>query len=240
VLVGVAATPLVVDRTSDRLGQPLPPSVVSELVGEIRAAPELGELDGPLLVSVNGNDGYVQVGDTVGTRLEILDGIDVAYPPTSKGFVHPERLAAICEASDVLVISLLRGDVVEPDGIEVARVDGAPGLDREALARIEEQSAGIDVVLGPDLEAALAALPGDSGSFIGATIDFRLGERPEEVVLVRDTLELLIDHPPAAPELDPDDLIALRDSLPEDARSLVALEVTAHLQQVDPSERPYC
>jgi hypothetical protein len=125
--------------------------------------------------------------------------------------------------------------------VEIARVDGAPGLDRAALARIEEQAASAPVEIGPDLEAALAALPGDSGAFIGATIAFRLGERTQEIVLVRDTLQLLIDHPPASPSLDRDDLVALRDSLPEGAGAVVALELTAHLQQVDdPSERPGC
>jgi hypothetical protein len=240
IVVGVAVTPLVVERESDRLGQPLAPGVVRSLVGEVRASPVLDEVDGPLLVVVNGSDGYIQVGDTVGTRLEMLDGVDVRYPPSSKGFVHPTRLSSLCEASDVLVISLLRGEVTEPPGEELARVDGAPGLDLEALARIEEQADAAPVELGADLEAALAALPGESGSFIGATIAFRLGERTQEIVLVRNTLELLIDHPPASPELDRDDLIALRDSLPEGVEAVVALEVTAHLQQVDPADRPEC
>lgn len=240
IVVGVAVTPLVAERESDRLGQPLAPGVVRSLVSEVRASPVLDDVEGPLLVVVNGSDGYIQVGDTVGTRLEMLDGVDVRYPPSSKGFVHPTRLSSLCEASDVLVISLLRGDVTEAPGEEIARVDGAPGLDREALARIEEQADSGPVVLGADLEAALAALPGDSGSFIGATIAFRLGERTQEIVLVRNTLELLIDHPPTSPELDRDDLIALRDSLPEGVEAVVALEVTAHLQQVDPADRPEC
>jgi len=228
VVLGVAVTPLVVDRRSDRLIQPIAAPVVAELLDQLRAAPELGAIDAPVLVLVNGDDRYIQVGDTVGTRLAI-EGRDIVFPERSKGFVHPSRLVDPCAIDHVLIVSLILGDVTEPEGVEIARVDGSPGLDRDALARLEEQAAAEPVVMGDDLEAALNALPGKQGGLIGATIAFRLGSKTQQLLMVRDTLELIIDHPPEAPALDRGDLIALRDSLPEGPWSVVATEITAHL-----------
>jgi len=128
-----------------------------------------------------------------------------------------------------LVVSLVRSDVAVPPGTEVADADAAPTLDREALDRLIEQADGVPVDFGSDLQAALEALPGDQGDLVGATISFRLGFRPEEVLLVRSNLDLLIDHPIAEPTLDHDDLVALRDSLPDGATTLAAEDVTAHL-----------
>ena len=54
-------------------------------------------------------------------------------------------------------------------------------------------------------------------------------ENIDEVLLVGSILDLLIDHPPAAPKLDHDDLVALRASLPSDFDAAVATEVSAHL-----------
>ncbi|MCB1040545.1 MAG: hypothetical protein KDA94_13600 [Acidimicrobiales bacterium] len=229
VVLGVAFTPLVVDRSSDRLGQPLPASVVHDLLGEVRSAPELAAVEGPVLVAVNGDDRYIQVGDTVGTRLAI-EGRQILFPASSDGFVHPSRIADDpCTVDHVLVISLLRGERVEPPGTELARVDGAPGLDRAALDRLTTQAQAAPVEFGDDLEAALAALPGDQGGFVGSTLAFRLRGRTDDVLLVRSNLDLLIDHPIASPELSHDDLVALRGSLPDGAKSVVAEEVTAHL-----------
>jgi len=229
VVLAVAVTPIVVDRDSDRLGQPIPASAVRELLAQVRSSPELAAVQGPVLIAVNGDDRYIQVGDTVGTRLA-MDGRAVLWGPSAEGFVHPSRiLPDTCAAQEVLTISLLRGDVAEPEGVEVARVDGAPSLDRAALDGLVEEATGEDFVAGDDLTAALAALPGDSGRFVGATLDFQLPEDPESVLLVRSNLDLLIDHPPASPELDVDDLRSLRASLPEGADAVVATEITAHL-----------
>lgn len=228
IIVGVAVTPLVVTRQSDRLGQPLAPSVVEELLGELRASGPLDEVDGPLLVLVNGDDRYIQVGDTVGTRLAI-EGDDIVFPPSSDGFVHPDRLADLCSVQDALVISLVRNQLEPPPGTEIASVDGAPTLDRKALQRLIDQAADQPVTFGPDLDAALAEMPGDQGALVGSSIGFRLAKRGEEVFLVRSNLDLLVDHPPESPQLDHDDLVAVRDSLPDGATTIVATEVTAHL-----------
>ncbi|MGN6693438.1 MAG: hypothetical protein ACTHN0_04620, partial [Aquihabitans sp.] len=192
VVAGVAITPLVVQRSSDRLGQPLPASTVAELVDQLESSNALARVAGPMLVLVNGDDRYIQVGDTVGARLAI-DGRPILFPPSSKGFVHPDRIADPCSVQHALVISLLRGDVAEPEGTKVADADAAPSLDREALDRLIAQADGVPVEFGPDLQAALDALPGDQGDLVGATISFRLGFRPEEVLLVRSNLDLLID-----------------------------------------------
>lgn len=228
VIAGVAVTPLVVQRASDRLGQPLPAAAVADLIDQLESSDALADADGPMLVLVNGDDRYIQVGDTVGARLAI-DGRPILFPPSSKGFVHPDRIADPCSVQQALVISLVRGDVAVPPGTEVADADAAPTLDRDALDRLIEQADGVPVDFGPDLQAALEALPGDQGDLVGATISFRLGFRPEEVLLVRSNLDLLIDHPIAEPALDHDDLVALRDSLPDGATTLVAEDVTAHL-----------
>ncbi len=228
VILAVAVTPLVIDRPSDRLGQPLAAPVVAELLDEIRSSNSIDGLDGPILVLVNGDDRYIQVGDTVGTRLAI-EGAPIVFPSYSDGFVHPDRIADPCAVQHALVISLMRNEVADPPGTEIASVDGAPTLDRKALARLVEQAGSEPVVFGADLDAAIAELPGGQGPLVGSTIGFRLPDRAEEVLLVRSNLELLIDHPPQAPKLDRDDLIALRDSLPEGQATVVATEVKAHL-----------
>ncbi|WP_421120546.1 hypothetical protein ACE2AJ_04330 [Aquihabitans daechungensis] len=228
VVLAVAVTPLVVDRPSDRLGQPLAAPVVKELIDEVRASGAVDDVDGPVLVLVNGDDRYIQVGDTLGTRLAI-EGAPIVFPSYSEGFVHPDRIADPCSVRHALVVSLIRNEVVDPPGTELASVDGAPTLDREALARLVEQAGSEPVELGPDLDAALAELPADQGPLVGSTILFRLHDRAEEVLLVRSNLDLLIDHPTKAPKLDRDDLIALRDSLPDGQATVVATEVKAHL-----------
>ncbi|MCU1370448.1 MAG: hypothetical protein JWO77_1642 [Ilumatobacteraceae bacterium] len=228
VILGVAVTPLVVHRQSDRLGQPLAPAVVEELIGDLQASDALAGVDGPVLVLVNGDDRYIQVGDTVGTRLAI-DGRPIVFPPSSDGFVHPDRMADLCSVQHALVISLVRNQLAPPPGQELTSVDGAPTLDREALARLIDQAAGEPVTFGPDLDAALAEMPGDQGGLVGSSIGFRLAKRGEEVFLVRSNLDLLAAHPPVSPKLDHDDLIAVRDSLPEGTTTIVATDVAAHL-----------
>ena len=64
-------------------------------------------------------------------------------------------------------------------------------------------------------------------------MDFRLPDSPERVLLVRSNLDLLIDHPPASPDLDRDDLVALRDSLPGGRDAVVATEIGTHLLDRD-------
>ena len=228
VIAGTAITPLVVQRSSDRLLQPLPAAAVADLIDQLESSDALVGVSPPMLVLVNGDDRYIQVGDTVGARLAV-DGWPVLFPPSSKGFVHPDRIADPCAVQRALVISLVRGDVAEPPGTKAADVDAAPTLDRAALDRLIEQAYGVPVEFGPDLQAALDALPGDQGDLIGATIAFRLGFRPEEVLLARFNLDLLIDHPIAEPALDHDDLVALRGSLPDGAATLVAEDLTAHV-----------
>lgn len=228
VVVGVAATPLVVDRPSDRLGQPIETAAVRDLFGQLDRSRTVAAAPGPMLVLVNGDDRYIQVGDTVGTHLTIA-GRPIVFPSSSAGFVHPHRLADPCHLGSALVISLVLGELPTPPGRRVASVDGAPSLDRAALARIERAATGAHVELGDDLQGALDALPGDQGALVGATIALRLGVAPRRVVLVRSNLDLLIAHPPASPELDRRDLIALRDSLPDGAPTVVATEITAHL-----------
>jgi hypothetical protein len=227
VALGVALTPLVVDRTSDRLSQPLPPDAVASLVDQVLSDEQLAEAEGPGVILVNGKDRFVQVGDTVGTRLD-LEGYDVRFPRASVGYVHPSRVMDPCEVTHGVVVTLELDGEQPPPGREIARVDVAAGVDRAALARLENQARDQRVVLGADLEAALDDLPGDKGELIGATLAFRLGVRPREMLLVRSNLDLLIEHPPQAPQLDEADLRALRASLPPAVDSLVATDVTVH------------
>lgn len=241
VIAAVMVTPLVVHRQSDRLGQPIAAPVIRKLEHQLRRVPLLrqqsgpdgpggvvGPMQGPILVLVNGDDRYIQVGDTVGARLTV-DGVPIVFPPSSAGFVHPHRLADPCNVGGALVLSLVRGDLKPPPGTQIASVDAAPTLDRKALARLKAQAKGAHVDLGPELTAALDALPGDQGALVGATIGLRLGSRTDEVLLVRSNLDLLIDHPIASPKLDRADLVALRDSLPDGATTVVATKITAHL-----------
>jgi hypothetical protein len=232
---GVAVTPLVVERTSDRLVQPLPTDAVASLLDQVLADEELGAIDGPGVILVNGRDRFVQVGDTVGVRLD-LEGYEMVFPRSSVGFVHPSRLADPCQVTHGVVVTLELDGETLPPGREIARVDVAEGVDRGALARLEAQARDQRVILGPDLEAALDELPSDQGDLVGATLAFRLGTRPREMLLVRSNLDLLIDHPPLAPSLDEGDLRALRASLPAEVDSIVATDVAVHLLDRDQLE----
>lgn len=232
VVSAVAVTPLVVHRGSDRLSQPIETSAVTRLLAQLRRSAALEQADGPVLVLVNGDDRYIQVGDTVGARLSV-DGRSIVFPAASAGFVHPDRIGDPCQVSGALVVSLVLGDLPVPPGRQVAEVDGSPSLDRGALGRLERAATGEHVELGDDLKAALDDLPGDQGDLVGATIALRLGGTPQRVLLVRSNLDLLIDHPPASPKLSRADLVAVRDSLPQGAATVVATEITAHLLTPD-------
>ena len=162
--------------------------------------------------------------------LELLvDGERTVFPPASAGFVHPDRLMDPCTVPGALVLDLVLGTPSDVPGSEIATVDAVPGLDRDALDRLVAQADGARIALGDDLESALADLPGDQGELVGARIAFRLTDEPERVLLVRDDLDLLIEHPPISPALDPDDLVTLRDSMGPDVASVVATDLTAHL-----------
>ena len=229
VIVVVALTPVVAPRPSDRLYQPIPASSFRSLVRQVQASDAVRSAPGPLLVLVNGSDSFVQAGDTVGTRLTV-GGRPVVFPPFSDGFVHPARLADLCTVPSALVLTLHLPGVTDPPGRQIASVDGSPGLDRAALDRLVRQAKAADRVdLGDDLKRTLEGLPGDQGALVGASMVLRLRDRPQAVLLTRSNLDLLIDHPIASPALDVDDLRALRDSLPEGAKGVVATEVTAHL-----------
>lgn len=228
VVVGVAAVPLVVDRPSDRLNQPLPAGAISAVVDRLRSSPELDDVAGPVLVLVDGDDRYVQVGDTLLTRL-IASGVDARLPPTSVGFAHPDHLIDPCRARYALVVSLVLDRPPDVLGARVAEVDAAIELDRRALDRLVEEATGSRVEFGPDLQRTLDAMPGDQGALLGATFGFRLGREPLRVLLNRANLDLLIDHPPTSPALDVDDLRALRASLPDGATAVPATRLEVRL-----------
>lgn len=228
VVVGVAAVPLAVDRPSDRLNQPLPAGAIRAVVGRLRSSPELDDVAGPVLVLVDGDDRYVQVGDTLLTRL-IASGVDARLPPTSVGFAHPDHLIDPCRARYALVVSLVLDRPSDVPGARVAEVDAATELDRLALDQLVDEATGSRVEFGPDLRRTLDAMPGDQGALLGATFGFRLGREPLRVLLNRANLDLLIDHPPTSPALDVDGLRALRASLPDGATAVPATRLEVHL-----------
>ncbi|MCU1357129.1 MAG: hypothetical protein JWM89_2547 [Acidimicrobiales bacterium] len=231
VLVGVAATPVVADRASDRLNQPIATTAIRALVADVRSSPALRRVRGPLLVLVDGDDRYIQVGDTLAARL-LAAGVDARLPTSSKGFAHPDHLLDPCRidhADHVLVVSLVLDVPTTVPGQTLAAVDAAPSLDADALGRLVAASAGAHVEFGPKLERALGALPGDQGSLIGSTLAFRLARTPLSVLLNRANLDLLIAHPLASPTLRHADLVALRDSFPDGATTVPATGLEAHL-----------
>ncbi|MCB0971116.1 MAG: hypothetical protein KDA97_06310 [Acidimicrobiales bacterium] len=232
VVAAVAAVPLVIERDGDRLYQPFEAEVVRDVQRVLEASPELAAAPRPLLVAVSGDDRYIQVGDTIGVRLEV-DGERVVFPPESAGFIHPDRLVDPCTIRSALVLDLVVDEPGRIGGTELATIDAAPGLDRGALDRLVDQATGQPMDFSDDLRQALDELPGDQGRLVGATMDFRLPDSPERVLLVRSNLDLLIDHPPASPDLDRDDLVALRDSLPGGRDAVVATEIGTHLLDRD-------
>lgn len=227
-ILAVAAAPVVADRSTDRLPQPMGTRDVAALVDALVTSDEVRSVDGPLPVLVNGDDEFLQVGDTVGVRLR-ADGVDARFGATDIGFVHPDHLLDPCEAAQVLVVTLGLEGVEDPPGKLVADVPGAPGLDRAALDRLIAQSKGSEVVLGDDLSQALDALPGREGGLVGASFTFNLPTFPEEVLLNARNQALLAEHPPESPALDPDDLRSLHASMEPGALVVGALRLRAHL-----------
>lgn len=233
VLVGLAAVvPLGLDRQADRILQPVRRDPVEDFVAQIEDDPALAE-EGPLLAVVLGNDAFVQVSDAVRVRL-IADGHDVRFGPDAQGYVHPDHRLDPCTASRALVIGL--GPAAADAALEgrrIAEVEVAPELDLAAVDRLADQARGRQVDLGADLEAALTRQPGSEAELMGSTLTFVLGLAPEEVLLNRDYVDLLIDHPPAAPTLDRSDLVALAGSFPDGTRSVPFTRLTADLVDRD-------
>lgn len=240
VALGVAAVPAVADRDSDRLGQPLATSAVRTLLATLRDAPEIRRhAGGPILVTFAGDDQFVQVDDTVVADL-LRHGIDARLATSSAGFAHPDHLLAACDAPVALVVSLDIGVPLHVHGRRVASVDGAPGLDRAALRRLAAQARGVHVDLGAALQHALDALPGNQGHLIGSTIAFRLPDTPQAVLLDRQALAAMAEHPPVAPALSRADLRSLLASMPRSTDGVHALRLEAtlvgprRLRQVQP------
>lgn len=227
-VAALALVPIGLDRDADRLFQPVPGGQVDALVDAVRADPEVAGHDGPLLALVAGDDTYVQLGDTLRVRLR-AGGLDVRFGPDATGFVHPDHQLDPCAAEEVLVLSVGHGAPVAVPGRLVASVDPIPGVDRDALDRLADAARGRTVELGPDLAAALDRLPGGQGDLLGALMSFRLPDAPHEVLGRRDVLDLLADHPPVAPSLDPADLDAVAASLPPGLDALPGTDVRAHL-----------
>ena len=221
----LALLPLGRDRTTDRLATPIRPAVVDEVVEAIE---DEGLHEGPVLALVEGEDAFTQVADTVRVRL-VASGMDVRFGPDSDGFVAPEHMLDPCRADQALVVGVGAGR--EPEGIpgrRVARVEVVPELDDAAVGRLADEADGQEVVLGPDLQGALDDLPGDLGALRGSLLAFRLGSDTEAVVRNRDNVDLLLAHPPASPELDRDDLLALRESFPEGVVSVPITHISVH------------
>ncbi len=232
-LVTVAAVvPVALDRDGDRLSQPVRREVVERFVDQIEADPAL-EQDGPLLTLVAGDDRFVQIADTVRVRL-VAAGHDVRFGPDARGFVHPDRLLDPCQADRALIVGLGSGSPRDDlGGRRIAEVEVAPEVDLDALDRLAGQAEGRSVDLGPELQAALRRLPGDLGALRGSSLVFGLGASPEKVFRNRCYVDLFLDHPPAAPILDRADLLALRDSFPDDVDTIPFTHITADLVDRD-------
>ncbi len=231
-VVVAAVVPLGLDREVDRLLQTVRRDVVEDFVAQIEDDPALAR-DGPLLVVVLGNDASVLVDDEVRVRLR-ADGYDVRFGPDARGYVHPDHRLNPCAASRALVIGLWSDSAdAGLGGRRVAEVEVAPELDVEALDRLAEQARGQDVDLGGDLEATLVSRPGGEGGLLASRLIFTLGKAPEGILVKRDYLDLLIDHPLAAPRLDRSDLVALRDSFPDGVMSVPFTRLTADLVDRD-------
>lgn len=225
----LALLPLGLDRSSDRLLQAVPRSSVRTLVDAVRADPEVAADRGPLLSLVAGEDRFVQLGDTVPVRLRAA-GLDVRFGPGATGFVHPDHQIDPCAVDRALVVALgLGAPRADVPGRRVAAVVAVPGVDLAALDRLAAQAEGQRVELGPDLAAALARRPGDQGDLLAAQLSYRLGTDALDVLRTRSTVELLRDHPPAAPALDADDLAALAASFPHGVTALPATHLSVHL-----------
>ena len=142
VILGVAVTPLVVDRPSDRLGQPLAAPVIRDLVDEPEGVRRAGGGRRAAAGARQRRRPLHPGRRHASAPASPIDGGPIVFPPGSEGFVHPDRIADPCTVQHALVISLVRGGLAPPAGRGAGLRRRRPGLDREALARLEAQAKG--------------------------------------------------------------------------------------------------
>lgn len=179
--------------------------------------------DGPVVVLTRGEGPYVGLREALSLDLEGR-GLEVRHPRSARFFVDDDRLAshADVQAGVVLVVDKdhttdVAEDVAVP-GELLVDVDSRGTIDQVAFDELVDQATAADEVeLGPGVESYVDELGSDDARILLQTTFEELLEpkTARRWLQDRNNLELLLDHPPARPALDPDLVQRLHDSLPE-------------------------
>jgi hypothetical protein len=173
----------------------------------------------------------VFAGISAGLALELAQrGHDVQLPLTDRFFVNDDRLVDREELDGglVLVAESLSPRPPPPGGELIGRVEFRDDPS-EAFTRLVEAAEATDEVrYGPETEAALDDVHGGDGSLrdMGESVLLSLVTNPQRSLTNATVLEVLEAGPLESPELDPDDVRAVRDTLDRLAADDVSGNVT--------------
>ncbi|HEX5367394.1 MAG TPA: hypothetical protein VFW63_12120 [Acidimicrobiales bacterium] len=143
-------------------------------------------------------------------------GVDVAMPLSDHAFVHDQRLVdhQRLDSGLLLVASGIAPGPPPPGGQLLARVPVAGPFPTASLARlVAAASRATAVVDGPGTARALEGIEDGQLRHLTTLALRSMVERPRDVLLNVDVLEVLARAPLAAPVLDPRDVDAVHDAL---------------------------
>jgi hypothetical protein len=217
----VAASPAV-ERDNDDLratGTVDSRAVVDDLA-DMALAAGAADHDGPVVVLSVGGGPFETAQAALSLRL-IERGVDVRYPEDLRDFVADEHLVEPAEVGSVVIVVTERLGSPLPaviPGEEVGELSpgGGDPIDAEAHATAVAAVEGANGPLRPGAELAdrYAAAGDDERQLLDASLA-ALAASPDRLLLDRTYVQFLLDYPLADPEIDPDVLRRLRDSLPE-------------------------
>jgi hypothetical protein len=150
--------------------------------------------------------------EAIASRL-IADGIDIKFPADRRDYVADRHLVDYRTVQSGIVLAFgIGGPRTDIPGTIIATANPAPGLDRQALARLFRQvRSGAKVVLGRPLERALRSRV--DGPTIRASL-LSIAEDPAKVLANRLVLRLLVKAPLVSPALDSADLARVLRTFP--------------------------
>jgi hypothetical protein len=194
------------------------------------------EIDEP--ITVMGVGGPLFDGTSEGVAVELADhGMDVVFGRPYRWYVHDDHLLDRNPPGAALVLFTREptdpvdaGDIFGGEVLDRIDVDG--GFDREAFTELADQARDATPRPGDELEAYSASQIPLKRISITMMLDDLVSE-PETILVNRDWVRFLRNHPPESPRLDPELLERVDTSWPRSQDLLLALDVEVRLVQGD-------